>query len=109
MDLTPLYTIDGDDILLRVHVAPGAGKSAPMGRHGDALKIRVAAPPVGGRANDAARELLADTFGVKEKTVELESGETSRSKRFRLVGIDQEEFEKRLHILVEPEERPRPT
>lgn len=109
MDLTPLYEVDDDTVTLRVHVAPGAGRSAVVGRHGDALKVRVAAPPVGGRANEAAVSLLAETFAVKEKQVDLVSGEASRSKRFRISGADVEDFEKRLHILVEPEERPRPT
>lgn len=109
MDLTPLYDVDGDTVTLRVHVAPGAGRSAVVGRHGDALKLRVAAPPVGGRANEAAGALLAETFDVKAKQVELVSGETSRAKRFRISKADVEDFEKRLHILVEPDERPRPT
>ncbi len=109
MDLTPLYDIDDDTVTLRVQVAPGAGRSAVVGRHGDALKIRVAASPVGGRANEAAAALLAETFDVKPKQVELASGETSRSKRFRISGADVEDFEKRLGILVEPDERPRPT
>jgi hypothetical protein len=110
-DLTPLYERpepDADSVVLHVHVAPGAGKTAVVGRHGDALKVRVAAPPVGGRANSATSELLAETFGVKGKDVELVSGDTSRSKRFRLSGIDLEDFERRLRLLVGSGERPRP-
>ncbi|MBI2168947.1 MAG: DUF167 domain-containing protein [Actinobacteria bacterium] len=109
MDLSPLYELNGDVVTLHVHVAPGAGRSAVVGRHGDALKVRVAAPPVGGRANDAARSLLAETFDLKDKQVELTSGETSRSKRFKLSKVDVEDFERRLHLLVAPENRPRPT
>ncbi|HWI04529.1 MAG TPA: DUF167 domain-containing protein, partial [Acidimicrobiales bacterium] len=61
-----LYRSDGDDaVVLHVHVQPGAGRSAVVGRHGTALKVRVAAAPEGGRANEACAELLADTFGVK--------------------------------------------
>lgn len=108
-DLTPLYEVDGETVVLRVHVAPGAGKSAVVGRHGDALKLRVAAPPVGGRANEAAVALLAETFALPAKHVELLSGQTSRAKRFRMQKVDREDFERRLRLLVEPQDRPRPS
>ncbi|MGH9123725.1 MAG: DUF167 domain-containing protein [Acidimicrobiales bacterium] len=72
------------DIVLRVHVQPGAGRSAVMGRFGDALKVKVAASPEGGRANVAVAELLATTLGVPASGVTLVSGEGSRSKRFRI-------------------------
>jgi uncharacterized protein (TIGR00251 family) len=85
-----LYDVSGDDVVLRVHTQPGAGKSAVVGRHGGALKVKVAAPPVDGRANAAVAELLARTLGVKVGDVELVSGQASRSKRFRLVGVTPE-------------------
>jgi uncharacterized protein (TIGR00251 family) len=82
-------TTEGDDeIILRVHVQPGAGRTAVVGRHGDALKLRVGAPPEGGRANDAVAALLATTFGVPAATVRLESGATSRTKRYRIGPVD---------------------
>ena len=76
-------------IVLRVHVQPGAGRSAVVGRHGDALKVKVAAPPEGGRANIAVTDLLAETLGVAKSDVTLVSGATSRAKRFRIgpVGL----------------------
>jgi uncharacterized protein (TIGR00251 family) len=67
-----------------------------VGRHGTSLKVRVAAPPVDGRANAAAVALLAETLGVKEGDVELVSGPRSRLKRFRVRGADAEEVEGRL-------------
>ena len=87
-------------VVLRVHVQPGAGRSAVVGRHGTALKVRVAAPPVGGRANDACVELLAETFGVRPGDVELVGGQTSRSKTFGLSGIDADEFARLLEQAV---------
>jgi uncharacterized protein len=91
-----LYDVERDGVVLRVHVQPGAGRSAVVGRHGTSLKVRVAAPPVDGRANSAAIALIAETLGVKEGDVELVSGPRSRLKRFRISGVDAEEVESRL-------------
>ncbi len=94
-----LYQAAGDDaVVLNVHVQPGAGRSAVVGRHGIALKVRVAAAPEGGRANDATAALLAETFGPSQ--VELVAGAASRSKRYRLAGIDTDEFRRRLERVV---------
>ncbi|HVL06176.1 MAG TPA: DUF167 domain-containing protein [Acidimicrobiales bacterium] len=88
-----LYRSDGDDaVVLHVHVQPGAGRSAVVGRHGTALKVRVAAAPEGGRANEACAELLADTFGLQRAQVELVSGPSSRTKQFKLTGVDLDGF-----------------
>jgi uncharacterized protein (TIGR00251 family) len=95
---------EGDEtvtVTLRVHVQPGAGRTAVVGRHGDSLKVRVAAPPQGGRANEACAALLAETFGVAPAAVELVSGPSSRMKRFRLAGVDLHEFTKLLEAAVE--------
>jgi len=75
-------------IVLRVRVQPGAGRSSVTGRHGNALALRVAAPPIDGRANVQCVELVADIFGVRKSQVELVSGEKSREKRIRITGID---------------------
>ncbi|MDQ6928300.1 MAG: DUF167 domain-containing protein [Actinomycetota bacterium] len=102
MDVDDLYSRSGDDaVVLQVHLLPGAGRSAIIGRHGAALKLKVAAPPQDGRANEACASLLADTFGVAEGGVELVGGATSRSKRFKLTGIDLDDFGRRLEQVVE--------
>jgi uncharacterized protein (TIGR00251 family) len=72
------------DLVLRIHVQPGAKKTEAAGRHGDALKLRLAAPPVEGKANLALIEFLADAFGVPRRQVTLLSGEKSREKRVRI-------------------------
>ncbi len=71
-----------------------------VGRHGAALKVRVAASPEGGRANTACADLLAETFGVDAAQVELVSGPSSRSKRFKLAGVDVDAFRTRLERAV---------
>ncbi len=102
MNLDDLFTIKGDDaVALHVHVQPGAGRSAVVGRHGTALKVRVAAPPIGGRANVATAELLAEEFGLKTAQVELTGGDTSRSKTFTLSGLDLDEFRRHLEQVVD--------
>ncbi len=83
-----------------MHVQPGAGRSAVVGRHGAALKVRVAALPVGGRANDACVELLAETFGLRAGQVELVGGQTSRSKTFGVSGVDVDGFARLLEQAV---------
>ena len=92
-----LYRTDGDDaVVLHVHVQPAAGRSAVVGRHGTALKVRVAAVPEGGRANEACADLLAETFGLTRAQVELLSGPSSRAKQFKLTGVDFDTFRARL-------------
>lgn len=73
-----------DGWVLALHVQPGAKRTAWSGVHGDALKLRLAAPPVDGKANDALQRFLADTLEVRRQSVLLLSGQTSRDKRLGL-------------------------
>ncbi|HEV2361238.1 MAG TPA: DUF167 domain-containing protein [Acidimicrobiales bacterium] len=86
---------------LRVHVRPGAGKSAVVGTYGDSLHLRVAAPPVDGRANKACAELLADVLSLPSDGVVLVTGDKSANKRFELRGVDAETLRRRLHEVLE--------
>ena len=89
MPPSPVHKVVADDAVeIAVHASPGAGRTQVVGRHGDALKIRVAAPPEQGRANDAMVALLAEAFGVAASGVELVAGASSRLKRFRVTGVD---------------------
>lgn len=101
-------TAEGD-VVLRLHVQPGAGRTAVAGKHGDALKVRVAAPPEGGRANEAVIALVAETLGVGKDAVTLTSGESSRSKRVKISGVGPDDAVRLLHdALAAGVERPRP-
>ncbi len=84
-----IESVDGG-VILDVRVQPGAGRTAVVGRHGDALKLRVGAPPVQGRANEAAMAFLADAFDLRRAAVTLVTGPTSSTKRIRLDGVDEE-------------------
>ena len=80
---------DGKGVTLRLHIQPGAKKTEVVGLHGEALKIRLAAPPVDGKANACLIGFLADRLGVAKSSVRLVSGESSRAKRVRIDGVDQ--------------------
>jgi hypothetical protein len=99
--LSDLYDVEDGAIVLHVHVQPGAGRSAIVGRHGESLKIRVAAPPVEGRANEAATALLAEALEVPAKDIELASGARSRVKRFRVRAVTAEEIEVQLRLALD--------
>jgi uncharacterized protein (TIGR00251 family) len=85
-----------DAATLKLRVSPGARRPGLGGRHGDAWKVRVSAPPEDGRANDAVLALLSDALGVPRATVELVSGHSSRDKTVVLRGLAQADAEARL-------------
>ena len=80
-----------DGVTLAVRAQPGARKTAIVDVYGEGdsaqLKIAVQAPPIEGRANEALIAFLAETFGLPKKSIELVSGEVSRSKVFLLKGV----------------------
>jgi len=73
--------------ILTVYVLPRAARTEYAGVHGDALKFRVAAPPVEGGANDALCRFLAEQFSLPRSAVVVRSGEASRRKRVLLTGV----------------------
>jgi uncharacterized protein (TIGR00251 family) len=95
---TPIYlSADGDEgALLRVRASPGAKKNAIEGAHGEALRIRVAAPPVDGKANQALVAFLAKTLALPKRSISLRKGEKSRDKIFAIAGLKPEEVAERL-------------
>ena len=87
-------------VLLRVHLQPKAKKNEIAGIHGEALKVRVHAPPVNGKANEEARLFLAKTFGIKRQHVILTAGNASRQKTFLLKNVDENAILTKLDDLV---------
>lgn len=75
-----------DVITLTLHVQPGAKRSEIVGLHGEALKIRLAAPPIEGRANEALLKFIASVFAVPLRNVELHHGSQSRHKVVAITG-----------------------
>ncbi len=80
------YRRSDDVITLTLHVQPGAKRSEIVGLHGDALKVKLAAPPVEGRANEALLKFISCLFGVPTRQVELRQGGQSRHKVLAIVG-----------------------
>lgn len=76
----------GDGVVLVLHIQPGAKKTELAGRHGDALKIRLAAPPVDGKANECLIAFLAERLSLPRAALALVSGQTSRAKRVAVTG-----------------------
>lgn len=85
-----------DIFILSLHIQPGAKKTGIAGLHGESLKIRLAAPPVDGKANDCLIAFLAERLGVPRVQVELVSGAASRKKRVRVSGASSEEIRRLL-------------
>ena len=74
-------------IQLRLQIQPKAARTELVGRHGDALRLRIAAPPVDGAANQAVIEFLADRIGVPRRSIRIVGGATSRRKRLEIDGV----------------------
>ena len=102
-------TADDQGVTLRLHIQPGAKKTEfqwrltsalstlsaaaetkteVVGLHGEALKIRLAAPPADGKANACLIAFLADRLGVARSAIRLVAGDASRAKRVRISGVD---------------------
>ena len=88
MDACAWRREDGDTLVLLLHVQPGAKRTEVAGAHGVGaearLKIRLAAPPVDGKANAELLRYLAAAFGVPSRAVTLLRGETSRQKTVQI-------------------------
>ena len=83
---------------LAVKAIPNAPRSEVIGWLGDALKIKVHAPPVEGRANEVLCEFLADTLGLPRRAVTVLRGDTSRQKVIRIAGVTLAEAKAKLGV-----------
>jgi uncharacterized protein (TIGR00251 family) len=82
--------------IFAVKVQPRAKKNAITGELGDALKLALTAPPVEGRANEACVEFFANLLDVPRSSITIASGETSRRKVIRVVGMTADEVRRRI-------------
>jgi uncharacterized protein (TIGR00251 family) len=84
---------------MRVRLQPRASRTEIVGEHAGAIKIRIAAPPVDGKANEECRRFLAKLIGVNAGSVEIVAGESSRDKVVRIHGVTKEHVANALSIL----------
>lgn len=80
-------TAHGSGSRLMVHIQPRASRTEVVGSHGDALKIRIAAPPVDGAANEEITRFLGAVLGVPRRAVRLVSGTAGRRKLVEVDGV----------------------
>jgi uncharacterized protein len=88
----------GSSVLLRLRVQPRAGRDELAGLHGDAIRIRLQAPPVDGSANEALVRLLARQLQVPRSRIRLRTGHSSRSKVVIIEGADAAQVRRSLGI-----------
>jgi uncharacterized protein (TIGR00251 family) len=83
---------------LRFHIVPNAKQNKVMGEHGSAIKIKLRARAVEGKANAALRSFLAEQLEIPERAIVLERGQKSRDKLIRIEGLSEGEVRSRLLV-----------
>jgi len=81
---------------LRFHVVPNAKENEVVGRHGVAIKVKLRAPAVEGKANAALRSFLAEELNISASRITLTRGQKSREKLIRIDGLSEEDVRRRL-------------
>ncbi len=94
----PAVSAAPDGVLIAIQVQPRASRTEVVGLLGDAIKIRVAAPPVDGAANEELVRFLARRLEVGRSAVTVESGATGKRKWVRVAGVSVGECEERLRV-----------
>jgi uncharacterized protein (TIGR00251 family) len=89
-----------EDILLKVYLQPKSSKNEVVGPYRDGFKVKVTAPPVEGKANEALIRLLAKELGISPSRIEILKGRHSREKTLRIPGMVDEEFMKKLQVVT---------
>ena len=87
------HSLHNSDLLLKVHVVPRASRSEIVGEHNGALRIRLAAPPVDGAANEELVRVLARALKVPRSSIQITSGHTSKVKQLKITGAPPDSLE----------------
>jgi len=87
-----------DGVIISVRIVPRASKNELVGLMGNALKLRVCAPPVDGKANEAVVEFLSELLSVPRSRIGIRTGAKGRQKHVQVVGVTMEEVKKRLGL-----------
>jgi uncharacterized protein len=92
-------------LTFKIHVQPRSSHNRIVGLHGDALKVKITAPPVEGAANKMCAELIAESLGVSRSSIEIVAGQTARMKQIlvRCNPADRPHLRKLIENLARPE------
>jgi uncharacterized protein (TIGR00251 family) len=83
-------------IIVKIHLQPRAARDEICGLHGNALKVKVTAPPIEGKANAALQRFIAEKLNIPASRIEIIAGQRSRGKLLQITGISRAEVEKAL-------------
>jgi len=86
--------------ILPFHIVPNSEQNKVVGQHGEAIKIKLRAPALEGKANAALRALLAEELKIPKRNIVLERGQQSRDKLIRIEGLSKEDVQCRLGTLI---------
>jgi uncharacterized protein (TIGR00251 family) len=87
-------------ILLKIHLLPRAFRDEICGLHGNAIRVKVTAPPIEGKANKALRRFFAEKLNLAVEQIEIVAGERSRDKTLRISGLSRVEIQRALGITL---------
>ena len=76
--------------IISLYIQPGASRTELIGVHNEQIKIKIAAPPVDGAANEELLQFLKKKLKIPKRDITLVSGESSRSKRVHVAGVDRD-------------------
>ena len=85
----------GDEIVISVKVVPGSSRTESAGLHGQAYKIKIAAPPEKGKANKMLIDFFAKQLNIKKNAVQIKNGKTSSIKQISLRGVTKQDVQAR--------------
>jgi uncharacterized protein (TIGR00251 family) len=89
-----------EGILLKVYLQPKSSKNEIVGPYRDGIKVKVTAPPIEGKANEALIRLLTKELGISPSCIEIIKGHHSREKTLRISGMVDRELMEKLHIIT---------
>jgi uncharacterized protein len=84
------------DITLKVYLQPKSSKNETVGPYRDGIKVKVTAPPIEGKANEALIQFLAKELGIPQSSIEIVKGHHSREKTLKISAIVDQEWRKKL-------------
>ena len=83
---------NNNELIIKIKVEPRSSKSGIVGPYGDALKVKLTSPPVEGKANRELIDLLSKELKIRKKDIEIVSGQSSKNKVVKIIGLSKIDF-----------------